>query len=64
MNDEHPLRSWRKANHVSLEKLAILVGVQAPHLSEIETGKKDPSVTVARKLADQTGLSLDEVLRQ
>jgi transcriptional regulator with XRE-family HTH domain len=64
MIEEHPLRAWRKANHVTLEALAEKADIQAPHLSEIETRKKEPSVTVARKLAAETGLSLDEVLRQ
>ena len=64
MNAEHPLRAWRKANRVTLETLAAKAQIQAPHLSEIETGKKEPSVSVARKLAAETGLSLDDVLRQ
>ena len=63
MSAEHPIRKWRKASRLSLEDLATRVGIQAPHLCEIELRKKTPSVAVARKIAAETGLSRDDVLK-
>ena len=64
MNSETPLRAWRLDNRLKLADVAERVGTSIGHLCQVERGKKPPSVALARKLAAETGLSLDEVLRQ
>lgn len=51
MPEAHPLRLWRKANHITLSALAIKVGVKPSHLSEIENGNNMPSLKLAEKLS-------------
>ena len=55
MSDDHALRTWRKANDVTLETLAGKVDVTPSHLSEIENGKNTASMKLAAKLVRATG---------
>lgn len=54
MPEPHPLRLWRKANHITLAALAIKAGVTPSHLSEIENGNNTPSLELAAKLSRAT----------
>ncbi len=44
--------------------MAEALGIDRSDLSEIETGKKDPSLTILKTLADGFELTLSELLRQ
>jgi transcriptional regulator with XRE-family HTH domain len=43
--------------------MAELLGVDRSYLSEIENGKKDPSLRVLKTIADGFSLSLSQLLR-
>jgi transcriptional regulator with XRE-family HTH domain len=43
--------------------MAEMLGVDRSYLSEIENGKKDPSLRVLRTIADGFNLSLSRLLR-
>lgn len=57
---EHPLKAWRRgqAPKVTLTALAQRVGVTASHLSEIENYKNEPSLDLANRLSDATGIEM------
>jgi len=42
---------------------ADMLGVDRSYLSEIETGKKDPSLRILKTIADRFKLSLSQLLR-
>ncbi len=44
--------------------MADALGIDRSYLSEIETGKKDPSLTILKTIADGFELTLSELLRQ
>jgi transcriptional regulator with XRE-family HTH domain len=44
-------------------EMAELLGIDRSYLSEIETGKKDPSLTVLKTIADGFHLTLSQLLR-
>jgi transcriptional regulator with XRE-family HTH domain len=44
-------------------ELAEMLGIDRSYLSEIETGKKDPSLRVLKTIADGFDLSLSQLLR-
>jgi transcriptional regulator with XRE-family HTH domain len=44
-------------------ELAEMLGIDRSYLSEIETGKKDPSLRVLKTIADGFKLSLSQLLR-
>jgi transcriptional regulator with XRE-family HTH domain len=51
----HPLRAWRQAAGISQEELAGKVGTTKSVISRIETGARDASAELLRKIADVTG---------
>jgi transcriptional regulator with XRE-family HTH domain len=57
----HPLRRWRFDNGVSLEKAAKRLKTSTPTLSYIENRRQLPSMTLAIRIRDCTGLTLDQL---
>jgi transcriptional regulator with XRE-family HTH domain len=60
---DHPLRRWRTERSVTLTTLADQVGVYASHLSEIENRNNRPSLRLAAKLSQITGLPLESFVQ-
>lgn len=60
----HPLRTWRKANSITLQVLAERLDVTVSHLSEIENWKNDPSLDLVRRIHRQTGLPMTDMVRE
>ncbi len=56
----HPQRQWRKANKVTLTELANIMGVVPSHLSVIERWEGYPSLPLAAKLSEHTGIPLTD----
>ncbi|MET7402856.1 cupin domain-containing protein [Dactylosporangium sp. NPDC005572] len=56
------LKAERQRQGISLRKLAEQIGVTAGLISHIENGRSQPSVSTLYALANNLGLSLDEVL--
>lgn len=72
MREPHPLRDWRnrtgtfcgrEGDIVSQEQLASQVAVVPSHLSQIETGDRLPSLSLASKLSSITGIPIGEFVR-
>jgi len=60
---EHPLKVWREYRRFTLASLGELCGVSASALSQIEKGKRSPSVELLRKLAHALNCDMDDLLR-
>lgn len=56
------LRAAREARNLSLRSVASSVGVSASLLSQVETGKTQPSVSTLYALVTHLGLSLDSLI--
>lgn len=56
------LREARTQQRLSLRSLAQSLGVSASLISQVETGKTQPSVSTLYAMANHLGLSLDELL--
>src|SRR5690349_8023169 len=56
------LRDARTAKGLSLRALAQTVGVSASLISQIETGKTQPSVSTLYAIVTALGVSIDELL--
>jgi transcriptional regulator with XRE-family HTH domain len=63
MADTHPMRTWRKENGKTLADMAELVGVVPSYLSDIERFLKQPSLDLAAKLQDETGIPATRFLK-
>lgn len=58
---ESPVRVWREYRALSAKDLAARAGISTAYLSEIETGKKDGSVSALKSIADALKLDLDDL---
>lgn len=56
------LRAARQARHLSLRELAHRLGVSASLISQIETGRANPSVSTLYAIVGELDVSLDELL--
>ena len=52
------IRVRRTMREMHLEDLARKAGISVSYLSLIETGKRDPSISVVIKLADELGIRM------
>ena len=56
---ESPLRVWREHRGMTAARLAAATGVTAAHVSKIESGKGEPSVSLLRKFSRMLQVDLD-----
>lgn len=61
VDGESPVRVWRDYRGLSAKDLAAKAGISTAYLSEIETGKKDGSVSALKSIADALKLDLDDL---
>ena len=57
---EHPVKVLREHRHLTQQQLAAEVGIRALYLSQIETGRRQGSRALMRRLAE--ALAVDPVL--
>jgi DNA-binding Xre family transcriptional regulator len=62
INGENPLRVWRQYRGLASRDLAQRAGISVAYLSEIETGKKDGSISAMKRIADALKVSLDDII--
>ncbi len=61
LDGESPIRVWREHRGLKAKELAVQAGISAAYLSEIEHGKKEPTVKSLRAIADALGVGLDDL---
>lgn len=62
LSGEHPLKLWREYRGLTLAQLGKACGVSAAALSQIETGKREPSVGLLKKLAETLRVDMDDLV--
>lgn len=60
----HPLREWRRVTGKTLVDVAAEVEVTPSHLSEIERGLSEPSLSLASRLAKLAGIPIESFVKQ
>ncbi len=58
---ENPIRVWREHRGMTGRDLADAVGVRQSYISQIETGKREGSIDVLRRIAIALGITLDDL---
>ncbi|WP_139652422.1 helix-turn-helix domain-containing protein [Raoultibacter phocaeensis] len=56
------IRAARRANGMSVEKLALMIGVNRNYLRNIELGRANPTLDIIMKIADGLGLAIWELM--
>ena len=58
---ENPVRVWREHRGLTGQQLAEQVDVQQSYISQIETGKREGTLDVLRRIAIALGITLDDL---
>lgn len=58
---DHPLCKYRNINGLTLKDIAGLVGVEHASLSRIESGRQNPSLDLAARIAKATGIFIGDL---
>ena len=61
LDGENPIRVWREHRGITGQQLAKLVDVRQSYISQIETGKREGTVDVLRRIATALGVTLDDL---
>jgi DNA-binding XRE family transcriptional regulator len=59
---ENPIRTYRKHRSLTQHDLAKAAEITVPYLSQIESGKREPSLDVAKRLAASLSISVDDLV--
>ncbi len=62
INGQNPVRGWRKYRGLTARALAQQSKLSAAYISEIETGKKDGSISAMKRIAVVLGVDLDDLV--
>lgn len=62
LNGENPIRVWREYRGLSAAALSEQAGISAAYLSELETGKKQGSVSALASIAAALKLTIDDLV--
>lgn len=54
-----PLKVFREYRHMTLEALGTICGVSAAALSQIENGKREPSISLLKRLSEALQVDVD-----
>ena len=61
MNTVNRVKALRVSQGVSQRELAERIGMKAPNLARIESGRVDPSVSVVERIAEALGARVEVV---
>ena len=62
LDGENPIRVWRQHREMSQVQLAEAAGISQAYLAQIETGKREGTVSLYRSLADVLAVDLDDLV--
>ena len=62
LDGESPFRVWREHRGMTLQELGDRCGVSNAAISQVETGKRSPSVELLKKLAAELGVAADDLI--
>lgn len=57
-----PVRAWREYRKMKISELAAKVGISPAYLSQIETGKRNPTVDTLKAIANELGIDVDMLI--
>lgn len=59
---QNRIREIRKQKGITMKQLGLILGLAESTISQYETGKREPSIEQARKIADALSVSLSDLL--
>lgn len=62
LDGENPILVWREYRGLSAKELAEKAGITQAYLSQIETGKRDGTISTIKKIAEALKVTIDELV--
>jgi DNA-binding XRE family transcriptional regulator len=62
LDGENPIRVWRQHRDMSQVQLAEAAGISQAYLAQIETGKREGTLSLYRSLAEALGVDLEDLV--
>ncbi len=62
LGGENLIRVWREHRGLTVKRLAERAGIAPAYLSQIETGKRDGTLSTIKKIADALDVSVDDIV--
>jgi DNA-binding XRE family transcriptional regulator len=57
-----PIRAWREYKHIKMKELAENIGISAAYLSQIENGKRNPTVDTLKAIAGELAIDIEMLI--
>jgi predicted transcriptional regulator len=57
-----PIRAWREHKNIKMNILAKKVGVSSAYLSQIETGKRNPTIDTLKAIARELAIEVEMLI--
>jgi predicted transcriptional regulator len=61
LGGEAPVRVWREHRALTVQALAFAAEISPPYVSQIESGKRQPTVAVLKRIAAALAVDLDDL---
>jgi len=58
----NPIRAWREHKQVRMSTLAEKIGISSAYLSQIENGKRNPTIVTLKAIAKELKIDIDMLL--
>jgi DNA-binding XRE family transcriptional regulator len=57
-----PIRAWRKHKQIKMNELAKKVGISSAYLSQIENGKRNPTIVTLKAIAKKLNIDIEMLI--
>jgi DNA-binding XRE family transcriptional regulator len=57
-----PIRAWRKHKQIKMNELAKKVGISSAYLSQIENGKRNPTIDTLKAIAKKLTIDIEMLI--
>ena len=57
-----PIRAWRKYQQIKMNELAKKVGISSAYLSQIENGKRNPTIDTLKAIAKELNIEVETLI--
>jgi len=58
----NPIRAWRENKNIKMNALAKKVGISAAYLSQIENGKRNPTIDTLKAIAIELNIEIEMLI--
>jgi len=62
LDGANPIRAWREYKQIKMNELAKNVGISPAYLSQIENGKRNPTVDTLKSIAKELAIDIEMLI--